>query len=136
MSDDYEKPIPEPTIESKPFWDGLKEGRLLIQRCADCGTLRHYPRPMCSECRSLESDWAEVSGRGTIYSWTETHHPFHIGFRGELPYILATVALEEGVRIQSQVLGASLDQLKVGMPVTTVLVAATDDLVLPYFKLA
>lgn len=104
--DAYIKPLPEPSIDSLPFWEGLKEHRVLLQRCDDCGVIRHYPRPMCSECHSMEVDWIEASGYGTVYSWTITHHPFHIGFRGETPYVLVTVDLAEGVRIQSQLLDA------------------------------
>lgn len=133
---EYLKPLPEPTDDSKPFWDGLKERRLMLQRCADCGAVRHYPRPMCGECHSMEVDWVEASGRGTLYSWTETHHPFHVGFRGETPYILATVELEEGVRIQSQLLDASLGDLSLGAVVETVFGQADAEFVLPYFRLS
>ena len=135
MEDTYIKPLPEPTIDSQPYWDGLKQRRLLIQTCADCGKKRHYPRPVCDACYSLDCTWTEASGDGTIYSWTETHHPFHIGFKGDLPYILVTVDLPEGVRMQSQLIGASMADLEVGKPVETVFVQATDDLVLPVVSL-
>ena len=102
MQDDYLKPLPEPSIDSQPFWDGLKERRILLQKCSDCGTIRHYPRPMCDKCHSTECEWVEASGKGTLYSWTETHHPFHFGFKAEVPYILATVTLDEGVRMQTK----------------------------------
>ena len=100
------RPAPEPTIDSRPYWDGLKERRLLIQQCGDCGTLRHYPRPMCAACHSLEVRWIEASRQGRLYSWTEVHHPFVPGFRDEIPYVMATVELEEGVRLQCQMLDA------------------------------
>ena len=133
---EYLKPLPEPSIDSQPFWDGLKERRLMLQTCSDCGTIRHYPRPMCEKCHSMECHWTEASGRGTLYSWTETHHPFHFGFKADIPYILATVDLEEGVRIQTQLLDAKIEDLKLGLPVEVVFGAATGDWVLPYFRLA
>ncbi len=136
MTDAYLKPLPEPTVDSQPFWDGLKERRILLQRCADCGELRHYPSPMCSSCHSMEVDWVEASGRGTVYSWTVTHHPFQIGFRGETPYILATVDLEEGVRMISQVLDAKPEDMKLGLPVETVFAPADEGFVLPFFRMA
>jgi len=136
MQDEYLKPLPEPSIDSKPFWDGLKERRVMLQRCANCGLVRHYPRPMCSECHSMEEEWIEASGKGAVYSWTVTHHPFHIGFRGETPYILVTVDLEEGVRIQSQLLDAKVEDLKIGLPVEVVFVPAGDEYVLPFFRIA
>ncbi len=136
MQDEYLKPLPEPSIDSQPFWDGLKERRLLLQKCSDCGTVRHYPRPMCGECHSMETDWIEASGKGTVYSWTETHHPFHFGFKAEVPYILVTVTLAEGVRIQTKLLDAKVEDLKLDLPVEVVFAQETPDLVLPYFRLA
>ena len=93
------KPLPEPTRDSKPYWDGLNEGRLLLQQCAACMKTRHYPRPVCDACYSMEVAWIEASGRGRVHSWTVAHHPFHPGFKAELPYIVAIVDLEEGVRM-------------------------------------
>lgn len=136
MNDAYAKPLPEPSIDSKPFWDGLKQHRILLQTCTNCGKKRHYPRPVCDACHSMDSEWTEASGRGTIYSWTETHHPFHIGFKAEVPYILVTVDLEEGVRLQSQLIGARLQDLKIGLPVQAVFADAAEGIVLPYFRLA
>ncbi len=135
MNEAYAKPLPQPTIDSKPFWDGLKEHRMVLQKCADCGRVRHYPRPVCDACLSMEVEWAEASGRGTVYSWTETHHPFHAGFRGETPYILVTVDLDEGVRMQSQLIDASIDELHVGLPVEVVYMDATDEVTLPLLRI-
>lgn len=132
----YDKPLPEPSIDSKPYWDGLKNRRLMLQTCGDCGKIRHYPRPVCDACYSMEVDWTEASGRGTVYSWTETHHPFHAGFRGETPYILVTVDLEEGVRMQSQLVDANLEDLRIGLPVEIVYADATDEITLPLFRVA
>ena len=135
MDEAYAKPLPQPTIDSKPFWDGLKEHRMVLQKCADCGRVRHYPRPVCDACLSMEVAWAEASGRGTVYSWTETHHPFHAGFRGETPYILVTVDLDEGVRMQSRLVDASLDELRLGLPVEVVYMDVTDEVTLPLFRI-
>ena len=135
MADDaaYTKPVPEPSRDSQPYWDALHEGRLVIQQCAACGKLRHYPRPVCDACYSMETAWRQVSGRGTLHSWTVAHHPFHPGFKGELPYVLATVDLEEGVRMIAQLRGVALDELKVGLRVAVAFERATDTLTLPVF---
>ncbi|TWG92813.1 hypothetical protein L598_004700000190 [Mesorhizobium sp. J18] len=93
-----EKPRPHETEESRPYWRGAERGALMIQRCAHCGKLRHYPRLVCDNCHSLESDWVEASRRGTLHSWTVAHHAFHPGFAQDVPYVLATIDLEEGVR--------------------------------------
>jgi uncharacterized OB-fold protein len=136
MSDNYSKPLPEPSIDSQPYWDGLKDGRLLLQTCSNCKKTRHYPRPVCDRCYSMEVDWIEASGRGVVHSWTETHHPFHVSFRGETPYILVTVDLPEGVRLQSQLLNADLAVLRIGLGVEVVFVDATDEVTLPMFRVA
>ena len=126
------RPAPEPTIDSKPYWDGLKERRLLLQQCGNCGLVRHYPRPMCDACHSLEVRWIESSRQGRLYAWTEVHHPFVPGFREEIPYVMATVALEEGVRLQCQMLGAEAAALRLDLPVEIVFREVQDGLVLPF----
>ncbi|MGZ0188782.1 MAG: Zn-ribbon domain-containing OB-fold protein [Alphaproteobacteria bacterium] len=136
MTEMYNKPLPQPSIDSKPFWDGLKDRRVMLQTCGDCGLIRHYPRPVCDACYSMDVEWTEASGRGTVYSWTQTHHPFHDGFRGEVPYILVTVDLAEGVRIQSQLIDAKFEDVRVGLPVEVVFVDATDEVTLPLFRIA
>jgi uncharacterized OB-fold protein len=129
----YAKPLPEPTRDSRPYWDALREGRLMIQQCAACGKLRHYPRPVCDGCYSMETTWRQMSGRGTVHSWTVAHHPFHPGFKSELPYVLVTVDLDEGVRMLAQLRGVEPDALAVGLPVTMVAERVTDELTLPVF---
>ena len=92
------KPTHPDSDLSRPYWEGAAKGELLIQRCASCGTLRHYPRLLCDQCYSDEASWTVASGLGTIHSWTVTHHAFHPAFIAELPYTIVTVDLEEGPR--------------------------------------
>jgi uncharacterized OB-fold protein len=127
----YLKPVPEPTHESRPYWDGLKSGRLLLQKCGQCGKIRHYPRPVCDACYSFEVNWIEASGRGTVHSWTITHHAFNPGFKLEVPYILVTVDLDEGVRMQVPLRGAGAADVKLGLPVRIIFEQARPDLVTP-----
>ena len=127
----YAKPTPEPTPDTAPYWEGMKQGKLLLQACADCGKVRHYPRPACPHCYSLAHRWVEAKGTGTLHSWTISHHAFHPGFKAELPYILATVDLAEGVRMQAQLKGIDARSLKLGLPLRVAFETATDDLVLP-----
>jgi uncharacterized OB-fold protein len=92
------RPAQIPTELSRPYWEGAAAGRLMIQRCTGCGKLRHYPRLLCDACHSDAVEWVEASRRGSIHSWTVSHHAFHPAFKAELPYTLVTVDLEEGVR--------------------------------------
>jgi hypothetical protein len=133
MTEEYLKPVPSPTRDSQPYWMGLMDGRLLIQQCGRCGKLRHYPRPLCDACYSFEVNWVEASGKGTVHSWTATHHPFNLDFKRELPYALVTVDLAEGVRMQAQLRDLPHEGIAVGMPVALRFARAKEDLVLPYF---
>ena len=132
-ADVYVKPVPEPTPESKPYWDGLNAGRLLVQTCAGCGKVRHYPRPLCDACYSFEVRWIEATGRGTVHSWTVTHHAFNPGFKAELPYALVTVDLAEGVRVQAPLRGLEGKGIRIGMPVRVTFERVKEGLTLPAF---
>ncbi len=127
----YTKPLPEITADNKPYWDGLNEGRMMLQRCAECGKIRHYPRPVCDGCWSMKIEWVQASGLATIHSWTVTHHPFHPGFKAELPFILITVDLEEDVRLNAQARGLHPDSLRIGQPVRIGFERVTDEITLP-----
>ncbi|MBN8871713.1 MAG: Zn-ribbon domain-containing OB-fold protein [Rhodospirillales bacterium] len=131
--DAYDKLVPAPTPDTQPYWDGLDQNKLVLQRCASCGKVRHYPRPVCDACFSMEATWFEASGRGTVHSWTVTHYAFHPGYKGELPYILLTVDLEEGVRMNAQARGIAETDLRIGLPVKVAFERVKPDLTLPVF---
>jgi len=130
---EFAKLRPEPNADTEPYWNGLNEHRLRLQRCADCGKVRHYPRPMCDACHSLQVEWFDASGRAHVHSWTVTHHAFHPGFRPDLPYTLVTVDLEEGVRMNAQLRRLAPGELRIGMPLKVDYEMATEGLTLPVF---
>jgi len=136
MSETFTKPIPHPTPDTQPYWDGLAAGKMLIQRCKDCGKLRHYPRPVCDACWSMAHDWVAASGHATLHSWTVCHHPFHMGFKAESPYVLLTVDLAEGVRAMGQLRGTDASALKLGMKMELGFEPTAEGPVLPVFRLA
>ena len=111
------KPIPVPTPETQPFWDGCAEGMLRIQRCADCGRPYFYPRPVCPTCASRNVAWFTASGRATLYSYVINHRPAP-GFEDETPYAIAVVELEEGPRMMTNIVGlpATPEALELDMP--------------------
>ncbi|MFD0682915.1 OB-fold domain-containing protein [Actinomadura fibrosa] len=111
------------------FWDGVQAGELRIQRCADCGTLRHPPGPMCPSCHSLNRDHVVASGNGEVYSYVVHHHPPVPGRTP--PYVVAVVELEEGVRIVGNVNGCAPEDVRIGMPVRLAFERMDDDLTLP-----
>jgi uncharacterized protein len=130
----YDKLVPTPTPDTQPFWSGLKEHRLRLQRCTDCKKVRHYPRPMCDSCWSMNVEWIDASGLGTVHSWTITHYAFHPGFKGDLPYVLLTVDLPEGVRMNAQARNIDPATLGLGLRVKVGFERVTDELTLPFFE--
>jgi hypothetical protein len=128
---------PIPNADDTFFFDGAREGRLLIQRCADCGTLRHPPAPMCARCGSLATDAQESTGRGTIHSWIVSHHPSRPDAE---PRIVVLVDLEEGTRLVSNLVDADADGVATGQAVEVCFATFdTSDggtLALPQFRLA
>ncbi len=101
--------------DSQFFWDGVQAGELRIQKCADCGTLRHPPGPMCPACHSLERTYVVASGRGEVYSYVVHHHPPVPG--RTTPFVVAVVELPEGVRVVGNILGVDPAEVRIGMPV-------------------
>lgn len=128
------RPRPPTTRDTQWWFDGCKEGKLLIQRCASCGTLRHPPGPACAECHSFEWDTVEASGRGTVYSFVVAHHPPTPMFDYPLPVVL--IELAEGTRLVSNMLDCDASEIEIGMPVQAELVAFDPELTLPQFRKA
>ncbi|OBF62470.1 nucleic acid-binding protein [Mycobacterium sp. 852002-53434_SCH5985345] len=123
---------PAITKDTEFFWNGLRDNKLLIQRCGGCGQLRHPPRPMCPHCRSLDWDAVESSGRGTVYSHVMPHEPKFPFF--EYPYVVVLVELEEGVRLVSNLTGVDPPDVRTGMPVEVYYQSFDNDLVLHQFR--
>ncbi len=114
------------------WWDAVDAGKLLIQKCDSCNTLRHPPRPMCGECQSLDWSGVEASGKGTVYSFTVLHHPKFPGF--DYPFAAALIELEEGTRIVSNVLGCDPADVYIGMPVQVSVEQVDEATKLPIFR--
>ena len=132
------KPLPEITPVTRPFWDGAAQGKLLLQRCPDCGHYIWTPCPVCVECGSERLQWTEVSGRGTIYSFTVIRQVAGRGsskaFEKDIPYVVAWVDLDEGPRMVSNVVGCPVDEVKIAMRVSVVFEPASAEISLPKFR--
>jgi hypothetical protein len=128
--------MPQPLADATalPFWRAAAEHRLVVQRCTGCGHTRLPPAPVCPECRSARSDWKEVSGRGEVYTYTIVHRPIAAG--QQLPYVIAVIALEGagGVRMISNLVEASPDEVAVGMPVELAWEDMSAELAIPRFR--
>ncbi|MGW4162129.1 bifunctional MaoC family dehydratase N-terminal/OB-fold nucleic acid binding domain-containing protein [Streptomyces sp. NPDC004788] len=135
------RPRPVVNRDNAGFWAGVAEHRLLIQRCADCATLRFPWLPGCNACGSLAWDTVEAGGDGTVYSYVVMHHPPFPAFTvsddaadAAGPYAVALVELAEGVRMISNVVGVPYDKVRIGMPVRLEFLRVDDELELPVFR--
>ena len=129
-------PLPNITALEEPYFAGLREGRLMLQRCGKCGHVWFPPSPLCPECLDTEPVWEEMSGRGTVWSHIVMHQPYFAAFRHELPYNVVFVQLEEGPYMISRIVDMPNDAIECGMKVQSVFREVTDGVVLPYFTAA
>jgi uncharacterized OB-fold protein len=129
------KPVPRPSPESLPFWEAAKDKRLLLPRCNMCGRFFFPPSQRCRHCLSPEIVWAESKGIGRIYSFVVYYRPYHPAFEAEIPYIVAIVELDEGVRLLSNIIGTPAESVRCDARVR-VIFEERDDASIPMFELA
>ena len=130
------KPRPVPTPVSAPFWDGLREERIRIQRCDACDRWVHYPRRRCSHCLSDRLSWHEVSGRGRIYTFTVSRQASTPAFADEVPQIITIVELDAGPRLTTTLVEVPDEEAVVGMTVEPVFDHGDDGITLLRFRRA
>lgn len=111
------RPLPEPTPLTAGFWEAARRHELVLQRCGGCGAFRHYPQPLCPECHSAEWAWVPARGSGRVYTFTETHQAFHPAWAGSVPYVVATIELDEGVRMLSDLPSEDREDVHIGAEV-------------------
>ena len=136
MTSDYGKPVPRPLGPevTRPFWEGARERRLVMPRCTACGHMFFYPRSECPECMADGIEWVQVSGSGTVYSFTIVRQPADPAFRDDVPYPYAIVELDEGPRMVTTIVGCDPEEVRIGMRVTTVFDDVTPEWTLVKFR--
>jgi hypothetical protein len=115
-----DKPLPQPTSRSQPFWDALKAHRIDIQQCDDCRRWVFFPRLHCPGCFSQALSWKTVSGEGELLTYTLSRVPTLPELADEVPQKLAVVRLAEGPHINTTLVGLAEDEIEIGMPVKPV----------------
>jgi hypothetical protein len=131
---EYRKPLPRIDEESRGHWEALVRHELYVQGCGACGLLRFPPRAVCTGCLSSAVAWVRASGRGTVYSFTVIHQNQAPGFREAVPYVLAIVALEEGPRLMTNVVGCAPEDVRIGLPVVVEFDDVTPEMTLAKFR--
>ncbi len=134
MPDALSKPMPVPDEISAPFFDGARDGKLMLQHCVSCGMWSFPVRERCPHCFAAALQWRQASGCGTLYTFTVMHQVMNPGFASAVPYNVAQVDLEEGVRMVSNIVGIPNDALRIGMKLQAVFEAVGDNVSLPKFR--
>lgn len=127
------KPIPMPDDASRPFFDGAREGRLMLMKCGRCARIRLPAHTHCDNCLSTEVEWVQSSGRGTLHTFGVMHQRYHPAFVPDIPYDVSVVELEEGPHIVTNIVDTPNEDLRVGMPVEVVF-EQHEDVAIPKFR--
>jgi hypothetical protein len=136
MADIANKPLPVITDLTRPFWAAAKEGRLVMQKCANCGTVNFHPKPWCIECGSRDLEWTDIKPKGTVYSYTisNTVAMNFPGWKDDLPVLLGLIDLDDGARMYAQVTHCSPEDIHIGMRVSAYFEAISEEAGIPKFR--
>ena len=129
-----QKPAPVVQPWARPFWDGARQQRLVLQYCEDCDKSIHYPRIECPHCAGDRLAWRQASGRGTIYSYTVVYNNAPSAFVADMPYVVAVIRLEEGVQMLSNIVQCDPGQLRCDQLVEVVFERLNEEFTLPKFR--
>ena len=136
MSQHANKFLPSPQPGTKPFWEGCKQHRLLLQKCGDCGTFQFYTRVICTACSASTLEWVAASGAGTVVSWTVVRHPVSEAYADDIPYVIALIKLQEGPTMMSQIIDSDVDSIQSGLAVDVSFQDWTDEISMPVFRIS
>ncbi|MDB5452959.1 MAG: DNA-binding protein [Caulobacteraceae bacterium] len=125
--------LPQPTPETRHFWEGCRDGELRLQRCVACDASYFPPRPFCPTCTGAEVEVYAASGRAKLYSYVINHRPRPD--MGTAPYAIAVVELAEGPRMMTNIVGLpqTPEALRLDMPLQVVFAPQTEEITLPFF---
>ncbi|MBV8450967.1 MAG: Zn-ribbon domain-containing OB-fold protein [Deltaproteobacteria bacterium] len=128
------KPIPAPTLETAPYWEGCRQHQLRIQRCSNCHQYQFFPRIYCSKCFNEQVAWVNASGLAKVLSFTIVRRPVSPAFANEVPYVVALVTLEEGPQMMTNIVGCAPEEVTIGMPVEVIFEDWSDTIAIPKFR--
>ena len=131
---EYGKPLPVIQPFTEAFWEGTRNGKLLVQTCNDCDARIFFPRRQCPDCWSENLGWIKAGGRAVIYAFSITYEGVEEPFREDLPIVLAWVDLPEGIRMQTNIIDCDPDSVAIGQEVEVFFKQVTDEITLPYFR--
>lgn len=134
MSAPYTKPLPTIDDRNRPHWAGNAAGELRVQHCVDCSTLRFPARRWCPHCLGESTSWHKTSGKGQVWSFCVFHRAYFRSFADDVPYTVALIELDEGVKIYSNLVGVPREKVRIGMRVRAVFEKVNDEVTLAKFE--
>ena len=129
------RPLPQPTTETAGYWAAAQARRLVIQRCTRCSHVQFYPRAFCLSCLCDGLEWIDAAGQGRIYSYTVCRIAPSPAFESQLPYVVALIDLDEGVRLLANILDTDLASIAIGARVGVCFEPVSESCTLPQFTL-
>ena len=116
------QPIAAPDGLDAPYWQGLRDEQLLLQRCGACQRFQWGPEWLCHRCHGFELSFEPVSPEGVIYSFERVWHPVHPALKEQGPYLVVLVELPQAddVRLVGNLLGDPEQEVVIGAPVVAV----------------
>ena len=117
---------PEPTVGSEAYWEGARNGKLLLKSCTSCKKVHHYPRALCPYCFSDKLEWREASGKGKVYTYSVMR-------RAPEPYVIAYVTLDEGISMMTNIVDCDFDKVRIDQPVKLVFKPSENGQPVPMF---
>ena len=130
----YKKPLPRPQALDRPHWEALKKHELRMQKCSDCGHVWFPPAFGCPRCLSTNYDWARLSGKGKVWTFSIFYQVYYESFASDIPYNVVQVQMEEGPIMVSTMVECSNDDIRCDMPVEIVFDPVTEDVTLAKFR--
>ena len=126
MAKDRKIASPEPTIGTEAYWEGARNGKLLLKHCTSCNKVHHYPRALCPYCFSDKLEWRAASGKGKVYTYSVMR-------RAPEPYVIAYVTLDEGIKMMTNIVYCDLDKVRIDQPVKVVFKPSENGQPVPMF---
>jgi uncharacterized OB-fold protein len=134
MSQAIAKPVPVPDEITAPFFDGARDGRLMLQHCTACDGWSFPVRERCPHCFAAKLEWRQASGKGTLYTFAVMHQVMNPGFASSAPYNVCQIDLAEGVRMVSNIVGIPNDALRIGMALEVFFDDVGENVRIPKFR--
>lgn len=117
-----------------PLWQATREQRLVLPWCGICERPHWYPREVCPYCLAADIEWRDASGDGVVYAASVQHRAAWPTLADRVPYTVALVDLDEGVRVMSNLIGIAPDDAMIGQQVRVTWEPLSDGRYLPQFE--